>query len=58
MSVILKPNLQFKSNGEIVEVSTDGGQTWDYVVDCCESLGYTMERILSAANVDCEIIHE
>jgi hypothetical protein len=54
----LVSNLQFKCNGEIAEVSTDGGQTWDFVVDCCESLGYTLERIISAANIDCEIIHE
>jgi hypothetical protein len=43
--------IMLRCNGEILEVSYDGGETWDYVVGCCESLDYTAERIVGALGV-------
>jgi hypothetical protein len=48
------PMKQFRCNGEMLEVSDDGGLSWMYVVDCCESLAYTFEKIASALDADYE----
>lgn len=45
---------QFRCNGEMLEVSDDGGLSWEYVVDCCESLSYTFEKIANALDADYE----
>jgi len=39
--------MDFKCNGEVLEVSRDNGKTWDYVTDCCESLEMTFDAISS-----------
>ena len=44
--------MKFRCNGEVLEVSYDGGKVWEYVVDCCESLYKTFECIAEALKVN------
>lgn len=37
--------MEFKCNGEVLEVSHDKGKTWNYVADCCDSLESTFDAI-------------
>jgi hypothetical protein len=49
--------MEFKCNGEILEVKNENGE-WEFVVDCCESLQYTFECIANALGVDYTLVKE